>query len=175
MWPLDVQGTEKYYGAVEENTFNIPDMCCLNCHFLVEYKYARPPWSFGPPVSKEYRRDILNNPTSQQNKLEMGFEACACGMGVWSPPTTIEEARDDLGNSNWERVIRERGDTCFFWPYDNRLSVDAAKELERRHRDRKMVKWNIIGGCRNVLPATRAGWKRQVWCQGQLLPSRAGG
>ena len=126
---------------------NIPQKCCLNCHFLVEYKLR--PGSFGSPVSKQYRTEILSDPTARDNKLEKRFQACACYMGVWSPATTIEEAKEDLGNRDWDRVVRERGESCFFWPHDNRLSIEAARELERREADRREAKqdrkWAKIG------------------------------
>ena len=47
----------------------------------------------------------------------------------------------------------ERNDSCFFFPRDRRMAMEAAEILERREanrreakKDRHLVKWSIIAG-----------------------------
>ena len=61
----------------------------------------------------------------ERTTLKLSFESYyfECAQGVWD--RTTEEKVEDF-------VDRHRGDSCFFWPVESGMSIDAAKTLQKR-------------------------------------------
>ena len=110
----------------------IPDKCCLNCHFLVAYVGQRPDddaeWA---PVYPTFLRYIIEDMESPIDMPRIGRERFCCHWRVFvgKELNGQEELHSEL--------LADRGETCFFFPRHDGMSLGAAGTLERREADRR--------------------------------------
>lgn len=78
----------------------------------------------------------------------------ACFQNVWDDFNRHDNTSTELRT----RLTKERGETCFYYPYAPGMFFPAAAELERRQadrheaqRDRKVGMWGIIIGLVGVV------------------------
>lgn len=80
----------------------------------------------------------------------------------------MEEVVEDLSflsndrqDIDYKRMTGDRGETCFFYPFSPRMTLETAAELERRyvqHREnRRLAKWSIFWGVVGALIGATAG------------------
>lgn len=110
---------------------------CRDCHFLVWYQRRHG----GDGMS------VSSNPddwwiTSSWNADERakgqprgaGTLASACWRGIW-------DRRSNLGVKLEDQLDKDRGDTCFFFKWqDNGLHLKVASELQRRESENRHLK-----------------------------------
>ncbi len=134
--------------------------CCVNCHFLM--KWDRDLSSLqGNPSAPQELKDFVTAQERGALRKDGGLEAfgnedgrigsynLACYQNVWDSANFRKDSPRDI------RIIvtRNRGESCFFYPYTPGMFFPAAAELERREadrreakRDRGLTKWSIILG-----------------------------
>lgn len=118
----------------------IPEKCCLNCHLL---------------AARNEKGDWESAPFSEREELKTGDENCirthvtmlhsySCHKGVFLPAKSLHDVIEDMRtrpqivqSADYERLTEERRETCFFYPFQPRMSLAAGDELERRASDRR--------------------------------------
>lgn len=108
---------------------------CQDCHFLtVTHRtlLGEPPAqprSWTPAERAEMTVLYNGEPYSMYLPSHVG-----CHRGVWDT-----EVSSDLVASIPELLTKDREGTCFFFPYEDGMALESAKELEiRRSEDRKL-------------------------------------
>ncbi|MBI5723745.1 MAG: hypothetical protein HZA50_07300 [Planctomycetes bacterium] len=126
-----------------ESIVEIPEQCCLNCAFCGNkvftldlannYRVAelrqqalKLPNDWDRIGIKIIIKQNLNN--LQQNQIQNMGWSCVAGIFAYL-----------LGNNTQDvaRLIEDRTNQCFFYPYHIGLTIEAAKELERRAAGRR--------------------------------------
>jgi len=110
---------------------NIPDKCCLNCHFLKRWMRERDGREINMEVSFQERQLLAEG--KEWNTHPNVPWSLACHQNVWDAANFREDSCKDI------KVIttKDRGESCFFYPYIPGLFFPAARELERRVADRR--------------------------------------
>ena len=129
---------------------------CYRCHFFtmrrVHYEDGKRQELLS--VSQD-ERDMLDRelPNKHSEMLHQKIDvehAYSCFKGVWTPPRGLpavmqdrEEARlrgEPAGLTDRRRIEMHRGETCFFYPYTPRMSLETAEELQSA-RARRRQSW----------------------------------
>lgn len=112
---------------------------CVNCHFLI--KVMRTPDKDNKLTIDEKQRDMIRKGNFDLDIKEAFLE---CYFNVWQNLGT------DRDNLLAEIVEMKRKDYCFFWNYRPKMSLPAAKILQKReaqmseaNKDRKQVKCGL--------------------------------
>lgn len=95
--------------------------CCRNCHFFIKNVQIRGD-RFPSALEREERATLNISP--KQYFLE-------CAQGVWGRHTDKDTV---------ELVDEPRGDSCFFWPIQDGMSIEAAKVLQERAAETRALK-----------------------------------
>ncbi len=104
---------------------------CINCHFLAkEYRD-----NGGKPLSftvSEKERKVANQ---GDEKFVNDTHSLKCHMGVWDEGLYANE------NSRIDCVsLIKRNNKCFYFPFDQSMMFDAAKELQKREQEFRQLK-----------------------------------
>ena len=130
-------------------TKTILEHCCLKCHFLAwtrkqkgweqarvestlesvpeseRRRFTEQPQTI-PPERYVKRDQMSGSSTGGTTEVIYSFR---CFMGAWK-----QRPKKENTQSLW---TRERGESCFFFAFTPELSLEAAKELERREANRR--------------------------------------
>lgn len=104
---------------------------CINCHFLCrviqtsdedgEINY------FDSTIDKRDRQELIMDNNSQKKSSTL-----KCHFGVLSELISGRKDRNNIFERNME-------DFCFFWPYHEGMSDEAAEILQKRDADNKAL------------------------------------
>jgi hypothetical protein len=108
--------------------------CCYNCHFFSWYQLSIPDSPSGELAPRG--REALLHTTNKQDILEQtGNESrLCCQKNIW------RHKRKETFSDHKPLVhllTQDRGDTCFFYPYKEGISFDAAAELQGRDETKR--------------------------------------
>jgi len=125
------------------------------------------------------RREELTSPNKEQIGLAMDMlHEHRCFREVWTPAEKLDEAAEDLSangrqSRDYARMTKNRAGKCFFYPYEQRMSLEAAAELERREtehlegkRDRQLTRrafWVAFAALIASVCAALAGLVWDIW------------
>jgi hypothetical protein len=104
------------------NTMSLkPKQSCIDCHFFVEGDREN------TVLIKASERESLrqgNNPWATRDL------ALSCSFGVWDEGLA---PFDFLVDDRQQTIVeKDRGDSCFWWPYNPAMLLPAAKILQER-------------------------------------------
>lgn len=139
-----------YYASVSTKGSRTPKRCCLECHFLGRWLagstsarldaakayekgnvFLRAQWT--PEVLREpIRAEITAAGTPDPR------QSLTCLMDVWGSLTMDL----DLLHEAMAELTRDRDESCFFFPFTPGMTADAARELERREKERREARHN---------------------------------
>ena len=107
--------------------------CCKNCHFLAK------------DFLDGAKRATLSLRKWERESLPIeNWHSVQCAHGVWSVNNnrrlTLIVKQDVITNGVREIMGQPRGDTCFFWPVQEGMSLDAASTLQKRANENKELK-----------------------------------
>jgi len=113
-----------------EMVINSAGKCCFNCHFMVDTRVA----GYWFSVEERTRRDLWNTLTKSdpQNMTENILADYRCDKGIWV----------QIKTSDFSELIKDRGESCFFYPHRNGLRLTEATELEHREVDQRAANRN---------------------------------
>ena len=124
-----------YHPGMSEKQADLPEKCCLNCHFLVKTR------GDDKCLVAEDRHVLRSGGTPCQDEQKHDI-ACLHRVWRWSSLLSPEERSDLHGE-----VTRDRGESCFFHPYTHGMALKPARALERRNaisrdaeKDRKLTR-----------------------------------
>ena len=118
-----------------------PEPRCPDCHFLCTRAKDEQsnPFTLGP-VSKETRDKLNKSKETARNWIiyHVGNTPPCCYKEVWSSPFSIQEEKfPEETDKILEELQADRKEKCFFFQYREKLSFEAAEELEKRKADRR--------------------------------------
>lgn len=121
-----------------EDIKGLPKRCCARCHFLT-LQLGRRDVRNDTPLSDIQRRSFLAGELVEDMARLPGYFGCM--RNVWNadefrPSPSSGAGRPDLARLQ-EAFRRDRGDSCFFFPYAAGMPIPVAEELERREADRR--------------------------------------
>ena len=100
---------------------------CTNCHFFGKGHSEK---SADEGVNLFVSNDEREMASSGKKEFTKPYYSVRCLMGVWDE--RFNEKGEDL---NHLVAIINRNDKCFFFPYDEGMMLEAAKELQKRKQE----------------------------------------
>jgi hypothetical protein len=121
----------------------------MNCHFLcMDGKHGSE--VSAPEDLRDQLRKIIKGEEPKPGDPICSLSMVDCYQEVWKAPGSdhkgMEEATEDVFDQKGKpretsldvvRLTMERGHSCFWYPFQSRMSLEAAKVLERRSADRR--------------------------------------
>jgi len=112
----------------------IPDRCCINCHFCMKYVSGFIRGEPNSPLRGElecHERDTLRKRFATDGSDWIMGDGFACHHGVY-------DIHDPMAAAAWHEILPlDRGDTCFFYLFVEGMSQEATVVLEKRTVDRR--------------------------------------
>ncbi|MCP4703699.1 MAG: hypothetical protein GY865_03735 [candidate division Zixibacteria bacterium] len=104
---------------------------CTNCHFLgKQHSHQAHDEGVAFYLDEEERQSIKND---KKNFISESY-SCRCLMSVWDQRFNDSDAPLlDIINK------KERKNKCFFFPYNEGTSFEAAKELQKRSQEHEQL------------------------------------
>ena len=160
---------------------NVPPKCCLNCHFMMADEDGYPV----PETKRREWRGMLTGNTKIMTETDLPREILGqfrCFKGVWCKRSQVQDAKQEMYKAadasqgipdlSWRpsQLIEDRGDRCFFYPHTDRLSMEAANELERREagrreaeKDRKLTRYAFYVAFAALVASSMVGAANLGW------------
>jgi len=145
----------------------MPELHCLDCHFLILEKEIRPEMRTNIGVSQErqtkkttldadIRENIKNQDWDFFTESYFRVSEIGCFQKVWengSPPSEIKEIIEFTTHFYIKVALDDRKKCPFFQPVNYKIGVEAAEKERKERKELKKITWQKLAWFSTIIAA----------------------